>query len=466
MEANARMWLGRLSRSPFIFPLAAIAAVLLLTLSEVAYRRASADVDTLRVQVEVRADVQSALLCVAQVESEEQRYLRTGRAHERMHHPACQKGIDGPLARAQQALAAQPEVQHDVARLRQMVQRRLAWVPAAVRQGMPGSDPLDPPTGLQAGSETGPPPVELADAIHDLSMHIVAGQTQSLERVRRDLREVLWLHRVGIAGMVAMSLLAVAVVLRQTSALARQREEQRRAVLAERDHLEQQVRARTEELTELTAHLEWAAEEARARLASALHDEMGALLTAAKLDAARLKARLGSADVDVAKRLAHLTGALNQVITMKRRLIEELRPSSLQHLGLVPALEGLLEEVRRRTGLEMEAALVRVPLAPDVALTVYRLVQEALENVERHAAARRVWVRLRLEDPGMARIEVQDDGRGFDLGEHRAAWHGLVGLRYRVQGAQGRWLLDSRVGQGTCVGAVLPLVSQGAPGSS
>ena len=438
MEANARTWLGRISRSPYIFPLAVIATLAFLLLSEHAYLRASRDVAALRQQVDARAALQSVLLCVSEAESGEQGYWLTGRAPEPGHPPVCQKDFEGWWAQVTEAFETQPHWQGDVARLRQLLDRR---------------DPRAAPGG----------PDLRAEATRGLSARLFEQQTHSVQAARRDLAHVLSLHRVGVVAMAITSLLALTVMLRQTHALSQQREERRRAVQAERDQLEQLVHQRTEELTELTRHLEWVAEEARARLAGALHDDLGALLTTAKLDAARLKARLGPADGEVAARLAHLTGTLNEVINMKRRLIEELWPSSLQHLGLVPALEGLLAEVRRRSGLVVEATLVRVPLAPDVALTAYRLVQEALENVERHAAAERVWVRLQPDGAGMARIEVQDDGRGFDPAERRAAWHGLVGLRYRVQAAHGIWLLHAAPGEGTCVGAVLPLVDTPLP---
>ena len=103
--------------------------------------------------------------------------------------------------------------------------------------------------------------------------------------------------------------------------------------------------ARTAQLKELAQHLQTIREDERSRLARELHDELGALLTAAKLDVARLKSRLGSdATADAAERLAHLNETLNGGIALKRRIIEDLRPSSLSNLGLVAALEILLRE--------------------------------------------------------------------------------------------------------------------------
>ena len=123
----------------------------------------------------------------------------------------------------------------------------------------------------------------------------------------------------------------------------------------ERDRLEGEVAARTAQLKELAQHLQTMREDERSRLARELHDELGALLTAAKLDVARLKSRLGaSATPDAAERLAHLNETLNGGIALKRRIIEDLRPSSLSNLGLVAALEILLREFAARSEIAVD----------------------------------------------------------------------------------------------------------------
>ncbi|MEY2689394.1 MAG: hypothetical protein RL375_3593, partial [Pseudomonadota bacterium] len=110
-------------------------------------------------------------------------------------------------------------------------------------------------------------------------------------------------------------------------------------VRADNRRLETLVALRTRQLTELTHHLQTAREDERARLARDLHDELGALLTSAKFDAARLRARLGAGAPEALERLAHLTQTLDSVIALKRRITEDLRPSSLDHLGLVVTLD-------------------------------------------------------------------------------------------------------------------------------
>jgi signal transduction histidine kinase len=243
--------------------------------------------------------------------------------------------------------------------------------------------------------------------------------------------------------------------LRQTSALVAQREEQRRVVQAERDQLEIEVAQRTDHLTELARHLQTAREDERSYLARELHDELGALLTAAKFDVARLKSRLGTLTPEVAERVQHLNDALNSGIALKRRIIEDLRPSSLSNLGLVAALEILITEWSASSEVPVERALEDVTLRPSGELTVYRLVQEALTNVTKYARASKVEVRLAARD-GVVRVSVRDNGVGFDATLPRTNAHGLLGMRYRLEAEGGSMMLCSTPAGGTTIEAQMP----------
>ncbi len=201
-----------------------------------------------------------------------------------------------------------------------------------------------------------------------------------------------------------------------------------------------------------------AREDERSRLARDLHDELGALLTAAKLDAARLKSRLGVLSPEAAERLVHLNDTLNSGIALKRRIIEDLRPSSLSNLGLVAALEIQAREFADRSGLAVDFELDTVGLKPSAELMIYRLVQEAFTNIAKYAQARRIEVKLWAHD-GQVHASVRDDGVGFDTDLPRTSAHGLLGMRYRVEAEGGVMTLTSAPGQGTCVEVRLPQVS-------
>jgi signal transduction histidine kinase len=196
-------------------------------------------------------------------------------------------------------------------------------------------------------------------------------------------------------------------------------------------------------------------EDERGYLARELHDELGALLTAAKLDVARLKSRLDTQAPEVLERLRHLSETLNGVIALKRRIIEDLRPSSLPNLGLTAALEILTREFAERAGLEVQTNLETVELSDATQLTVYRMVQESLTNIGKYAHAHKVLVTVH-NHPQHVAVQIRDDGQGFDLSGIGRTSHGLAGMRQRVEAAGGRLTVSSTPGEGTLVSAILP----------
>lgn len=229
--------------------------------------------------------------------------------------------------------------------------------------------------------------------------------------------------------------------------------------------LEALVQRRTAQLAELSLHLQSAREDERQRLAADLHDELGALLTSAKLDTARIQARLRQQPPDAAvalERLDHLSATLNSVIALKRRIIEDLRPSALIHLGLLPALQGLCQDFADSSGLQLRSALQPVTLSPARQLVLYRALQEALSNVAQHAAAQRLEVRLltlaaAAPEPTWVELSVQDDGRGFSgSAPARSTSFGLLAMRLRIEAEQGRLLLHAPAGQGCRLQVRLP----------
>jgi signal transduction histidine kinase len=282
---------------------------------------------------------------------------------------------------------------------------------------------------------------------------------QAQDQVEQSLR----LARAGIAIVAVAALVAFALYLRQTTRLKLAGEQQQAALQQERDLLETQVRERTASLAQLATHLQQVREEERGHLARELHDELGALLTAAKLDVARLKSRLGAQLApEVSQRLQHLTETLNSGIALKRRIIEDLRPSSLANLGLTAALEILAREFSERSGIEIASSLEPVQLDEGTQLTVYRIVQESLTNVGKYAEASQVDIGVR-EYSNHIEVEIRDDGKGFDVRSTKPSTHGLAGMRHRVEAAGGRLTVHSQPGQGTRIQASLPKAAAPAP---
>ncbi|MFH7044892.1 sensor histidine kinase [Paucibacter sp. JuS9] len=225
----------------------------------------------------------------------------------------------------------------------------------------------------------------------------------------------------------------------------------------ENTRLEAEVARRTAQLTELARHMQTVREDERARLARDLHDELGALLTSARLDAARIRARLGDTAPEALERLAHLVQTLDTVVALKRRIIEDLRPSALAHLGLPITLDILAREFGEQSGLQIHCDLMATQLVPAAELTMYRLVQEALNNVAKHAGARQVWIKLQALAGEPVHLSVRDDGCGFLPCAASSASHGLAGMRFRVEAEGGSLEIHSAPGQGTQISASLPL---------
>jgi signal transduction histidine kinase len=253
---------------------------------------------------------------------------------------------------------------------------------------------------------------------------------------------------------------ALLLLMHQRAAMHRMRRGHARALMAQRQQLEAEVSRCTQDLSQLARHLHTVHEDESRRLARDLHDELGALLTAAKLNAARLRHTMGPAGADTRRRLEQLEHTLNEGMALKQRIIENLVPSSLAHLGLAPALEILAREFGRRTDMPVHTDLEPLQLEDNAEITAYRLVQECLTNIARHAGASEVHIVLDTLDKGTgpcARLRVSDDGRGFEVGRARCSGHGLLGMRYRVEAAGGAWHLRSAPGHGTQVEAHLPL---------
>lgn len=208
---------------------------------------------------------------------------------------------------------------------------------------------------------------------------------------------------------------------------------------------------RQEDLVRLFAwRSERAAEEERRRLALDLHDGVGQALGAAAVAIVRLSAKTaGPAAPEVAEAGRLVEAALDEV----RRVARGLRPPTLDDLGLGPALEALGREAAA-TGLEVEVQVEPLPRAdPELEQACFRLAQEALANVVRHARARKVRLRLARRDLQVV-LQVEDDGQGFDPAAVLGL--GLVGARERAARLAGTLEVQSAPGRGTRLEAVLP----------
>jgi signal transduction histidine kinase len=234
-------------------------------------------------------------------------------------------------------------------------------------------------------------------------------------------------------------------------------------------HFEEVVQTRGE-LQRLSQRLVEAQEQERRALSRELHDEVGQSLSALLVDVANAAAATPPGHPELAERHNSIRTLAERTLAVIRNMSLLLRPSMLDDLGLVPALEWQAREMARRTGREVEVDADEVPdnLPEDVRTCVYRVVQEALNNVLRHAAATHVAIIVR-QDGVRLLVLIRDDGRGFDPREVRAggAGHrgaGLIGIDERVRALGGVVRIESQPGRGCLIQAELPLAPSGSPG--
>jgi signal transduction histidine kinase len=227
------------------------------------------------------------------------------------------------------------------------------------------------------------------------------------------------------------------------------------------DEVERQVAHRTDELASLSAFLQTNAEREKAALARELHDQLGGILTPAKMDLSWLQARLGQ-DPEFRERMGRLARLIDDGIDLKRRIIENLRPSLLDHLGLSAALEWYVDEVCRAAGIEphlhVSKALER--LTPDLEIALYRLVQEAVTNAVHHSQAAHLDLTLERTPRGV-HMTVSDDGIGIaNIEAAKKLSHGLAGMSHRVRSMNGTFDVHSLSGQGTRIEMFVPLAER------
>jgi len=431
-------------------PMALLAAMVLVGINETGHMRSQDAVEQLAQGLTTRSDVNKLLQSMLDAETGQRGYLLTGNETYLEPYDKAVATVQTNLDSLRTQFMASPEDMQEFALLSRQISRKLAEMELSLRLRRQGNEDA---WKFILNTDVGK---EHMEAIRQHAQELIARSDRRLQQGREQIEQSLMLSRIGIATVTAIGLLAFYMYLRQTQAVQTVNLREQEVLERERDRLEGLVRDRTATLSELANHLQEVREEERGHLARELHDELGALLTAAKLDVARLKSKIDATAPDIAERLKHLTETLNSGIALKRRIIEDLRPSSLSNLGLTAALEILTREYAERAGIEVETSLEAVQLPDAAQLTVYRMVQEALTNIGKYAKASKVLVSVHGYPTHVA-VQVRDDGVGFDPGTVRPTSHGLAGMRHRVEAAGGRLTLTSRPGNGTLLSAVLPL---------
>lgn len=461
-DRRAAMTLARSLPWKVALPLAIGVAVSLtiLALAEVAFQRLDAAHQRMSAALEGERLITDLFAAVVEAETSQRGFLLTRRDEYLEPYRKALPRVDVSRLRLQELL-----VQHGDAPLRtlndrlfQLVGKRLAELEAMLKLDQEAGrtaalDLLHTNFGKDAMDELRAATDTLA---LELTSRLVEGRVQwtgDLAKARNGMR---MMSAVAVVLLVAVMYLAWRELAQREARAADALEEQRR--------LEAQVEERTAELTELSNHLQSLREEEKSKLARELHDELGGILVSAKMDVAWLRERIAGADADLAARLARTMALLDDGMTIKRRIIEQLRPTLLDNLGLAAALDWQVSEVCGRAGIGYELNCPPdLELPPPVSLALFRIVQEALTNALRHAQASRVSVEV-LRDERSVTLVFADDGKGIDERRLRSRLsHGIAGMRQRVRALGGEFSIRGRPGAGTTIEVRLPLAAADAP---
>lgn len=217
-------------------------------------------------------------------------------------------------------------------------------------------------------------------------------------------------------------------------------------------------------LQQLSLHLENIRAEERARIALNLHDEMGATLVAIKMSIAWLALKLPAGMPEFANEMDHLTELVSAGIQTMRQTVTQLNPGRLDDVGLVDAIRDYVNKFRQHTEIECMLTLPKDELALDAnqSATIFRIVQEALNNVIKHAKASEVHIILKKRGKSLL-LTVEDNGIGLNQGEHKEESFGLLGIRERALMVGGKARIKSQPGKGTQVSASIPLPAGNNP---
>jgi PAS domain S-box-containing protein len=229
--------------------------------------------------------------------------------------------------------------------------------------------------------------------------------------------------------------------------------------ITQRRHFEDELKKYQEQLRSLNIHSEQVRERERTRIARELHDELGQLLTVLKMDLAYLDRKLDHNDKKLGNKISDMKERVDTTLNALKRIMTDLRPSMLDNLGLVAAIEWQAEDFQEHTGIECELSVEPedVYIDPGISTTVFRIFQETLTNVARHAHATKVTVDLEKRGKEI-RLIVQDNGIGISqekIADSKS--YGLIGIRERVTYRGGDVWLTGRQGRGTTVSVTIPL---------
>lgn len=393
------------------------------------------------------------LALVTDAESEQRGYLLTGEERYLQSYASAAARILPALDQLHQAYSTSGNAMDQIRRLRILSADKLAELDETLTLYRNlGFDSARSAVQTDLGKRT-------TDAI--LACVAVLRQRESSElsaataQWQADLHLSRWVTLLGV--ILNIGLVALATVL--VFADMRRRARDATALRDQKQELERQVEERTQELTELSTHLQEVSELEKSALSRELHDELGGLLVAARMDLSWLQQHLPTNEPQIEQRFKRIHEYLSAGVDLKRRVVEELRPTLLDNMGLFSALRWQFSQSCRRAGLACSESIpdIELKITPDAAIGVFRVAQEAFTNILKHAQARTARLTVEVSADTFT-LRISDDGKGIAPNRLQTRTsHGLISMRHRIAALGGSWTVEPAPGGGTVVTARIPL---------
>ena len=297
---------------------------------------------------------------------------------------------------------------------------------------------------------------EISKIVGDMRLAEARELAAATAQWQEDFQVSRWVSAAGVDPQHRLGFAGIAPRVRRHAPAARSGH---RICAIRNRELERQVEERTRELTALSTHLQGVSEQEKSALSRELHDELGGLLVAARMDLSWLQQRLPTSDPGIEQRFKRIHESLSAGVDLKRRVVEELRPTLLDNMGLFTALRWQFKETCRRGGLKATESIPESEpkFNPDAAIGVFRIAQEALTNILKHAEAKSADLAIGIEREVFI-LRISDDGKGIPPNRLQTITsHGLASMRHRITALGGSWEVSSPGGGGTTVTAQIPL---------
>lgn len=435
-----------------------VASLAIAVYAELGFRRLESANRQMAVALEMQSTLHEVMALIVDAETGQRGYLLTGNEEYLTPYNTAVPKVDSVFNRLRELLVTNGSAAQraTLGRMNGLVGQKLAELEAAIA--------LYKKDGAQAAHalmETGIGKRTMDEIRAEVDGMAATHRRQFDEATARWAADIAF-ARLGMELMTAFTVALLLVVWLLARRDAQQRDARQRSVADDKRRLEAVVEERTAALSELSNHLQVVREDERSKLARDIHDELGGILVGAKMDIAWVEERLKKRDSESSAKLERALQALDDGVQIKRRIVEELRPTLLDNLGLAAAVDWQVHEICDRAGLECAIATPSDDsgIAPQTSIALYRILQEALTNIVKYAHAKHVSVDLGVGGDTITLL-IEDDGVGIaDDAQNNLLSHGIAGMRQRVRALRGEFSISRRPEGGTVIEVNIPRGTQ------